>query len=312
MPTNTQDMSNTSENINISTCANCGKGEEADINLKSCNACMMVKYCSRDCQIAHRPQHKNECKKKAKELHDEKLFKQPPPREDCPICMIRLPTLATGSVYMDCCGKIICRGCAHAFQSRATKKEHGFCPFCRTPPIKSGSEETIKRFKKRMELNDSQAIHKLGCVYRDGMYGIPQDSAKALELWHRAAELGRAGSYHNIGHAYRIGYGVEINEKKAANNNELAAMAGSMESRNSLGLLEGNAGNFDRALKHFMIAVRDGALDSLEKVKHLYEIGYATKDDYAKALRSYQEYLGEIKSNQRDKAAAFKDEWKYF
>jgi len=94
-------MSNTSELEPTSTCANCGKGEEAGNNLKSCTACKLVKYCSRECQIAHRPQHKKECKKKAKELHDEKLFKQPPPLEDCPICMIRLPILVTGRTYMN-------------------------------------------------------------------------------------------------------------------------------------------------------------------------------------------------------------------
>ena len=48
----------------ISTCANCGKGGEGDddIQLKTCTACKMVKYCSRECQIAHRPQLKKECK----------------------------------------------------------------------------------------------------------------------------------------------------------------------------------------------------------------------------------------------------------
>ena len=32
---NTRDMSNTSETETMSLCANCGKGEEASINLKS-------------------------------------------------------------------------------------------------------------------------------------------------------------------------------------------------------------------------------------------------------------------------------------
>ena len=99
------------EDIVLSVCANCGKEGS---NLKSCAACKLVKYCSRDCQQAHRPQHKRECKKRAAELHDEKLFKQPPPKEDCPICFIRLPMLKTGCRYMTCCGKDICSGCAHA------------------------------------------------------------------------------------------------------------------------------------------------------------------------------------------------------
>ena len=58
------------------TCANCGTGEEESNNLKSCTACHMVKYCNRDCQIAHRPMHKKKCKKRAAELHDEQLFRE--------------------------------------------------------------------------------------------------------------------------------------------------------------------------------------------------------------------------------------------
>ena len=39
-------------------CANCGKGEEGANSLKACTACKLVKYCNRECQIAHRSQHK--------------------------------------------------------------------------------------------------------------------------------------------------------------------------------------------------------------------------------------------------------------
>ena len=34
---------------------------------------------------------------------DEELFKQPPPKEDCPICFLSVPNLATGQKYMACC-----------------------------------------------------------------------------------------------------------------------------------------------------------------------------------------------------------------
>jgi len=72
-------------------CANCGKGEESTGSLKACTACKLVKYCNRECQIAHRPQHKKECRKRVAELHDEALFKQPPLEHgDCPICFLRM------------------------------------------------------------------------------------------------------------------------------------------------------------------------------------------------------------------------------
>ena len=67
----------------------------------------------------------------------------------------------------------------------------------------------------------------------------------------------------------------------------------------------------DRALKHWMIAVRSGYSDSLAMIKELYTNGHATKDDYTKALQLYQTYLSEIKSKQRDEAAAFSDKYRY-
>ena len=71
----------------MSTCANCGKGEEDGIKLKTCNACKMVKYCNSSCQRAHRPDHKKECKKRAAELHEKALLQQPP-TDEAPCCWI--------------------------------------------------------------------------------------------------------------------------------------------------------------------------------------------------------------------------------
>lgn len=60
----------------------------------------------------------------------------------------------------------------------------------------------------------------------------------------------------------------------------------------------------DRALKHFMIAVRDGYSNSLEGIKLMYKHGDATKGDHDKASKAYQAFIDEIKSDQRDEAAA--------
>ena len=143
------------------------------------------------------------------------------------------------------------------------------------------------------------------------MYGLPQDHAKALELWHRAGELGKAASYFNIGCAYDNGEGVERDEKKATYYYELAAMGGIVNARYNLGCSEGRAGNIDRALKHFMIAVGSGHDASLKTIQRMHSKGHADKDDYAKALKAYQAFLDEIKSDDRDKAAALDEEYKY-
>ena len=300
---------NTSGNSHLCSCANCGKGEDESFHLKECTACKMVKYCNRDCQVAHRSQHKKSCKKRAAELHDQRLFKQPPPKEDCPICMLLLPSLHTGYKYRGCCGNRICSGCIHAVFLRDGGVS--LCPFCRTPGPTS-DEEVIESINTRMQLDDAEAIHNLGSCYSDGSRELPQDYAKALELWHQAAELGHTESYYCIGSAYYFDRGVERDEKKAIHYWELAAMGGLVEARHNLGALDFNAGNMNRALKHFMIAAGSGYNDSLDTIQAMFNNGQATKDDYAKALRVYKENLVEIESKQRDEAAAFDDDYKYY
>ena len=304
-------MSNTSSEIS-SVCANCGKGEEAGIKLKACTACKLVKYCNRECQIAHRPQHKKECKKRVKELRDEKLFKQPPPEEDCPICMIRLPHPDTGRTYMSCCGKMLCIGCIHApvYDDQGNLIKEKTCPFCRTK-FPSTDKEMIELHNERMELNDANAFYNIGCFYVNGQRGLPQNIAKALELWQRAGELGCADAYASIGYAYHHGDGVEVDKKKAKNYWELAAIGGNIGARHNLGVYEAEEDNMERALNHFMIAANGGYNRSLKEIRSMYKDGHATKDDYAKALRLYQAYLDEIKSNQRDEAAVAFDR-KYY
>ena len=249
-----------------------------------------------------------------KKISDEELFKQPP-AEDCPICFLRMPMLnPTGNKYKTCCGKTICSGCIHApvYDDRGNKVDNKKCPFCRAPPAYT-DEEGLKRTKNRIEAGDSRAMHNLGYYYFDGSYGFTQDYTKALDLYHRAGELGLSNAYTSIGNAYYYGRGVEVDMKKARHYTELAAMKGSEVARHNLGCIEKDAGNIDRAQKHYMIAIRGGYSNSLKEIQNLYTNGHATKEEYTKALQLYQAYLGEIKSEQRDQAAAFNSEkYRYY
>jgi len=145
-------------------CANCGR-EGSDVT-NTCNKCKMVKYCNAACKKKHRHKHKKECEEhvklaaqRAAKLHDEELFKQPPPAEDCSICFLRLPTLHTGSKYKTCCGKVICSGCIFAplYDDQGNEVDNEKCPYCRTSSPDT-NEEAIERSKKRMEVNDAHAM----------------------------------------------------------------------------------------------------------------------------------------------------------
>ena len=300
-------------------CANCGK-EGGNINI--CNKCKAATYCNASCKKKHRSKHKEACerriaelyeeqmerKKRAAELHDMELFKQPAPNEDCDICMLPLPPLHTGKKYKSCCGKVICSGCIYAVEKRDGGV--GLCPFCRTPT--PTPEEIVEQYKKRMEVDDAEAIRFLGGCHSKGEFGLPQDHTKALELWHQSANFGNATSYYNIGNSYYQGDGVERDENKATQYFELAAIGGFVLARHNLGWMELRALNFDRALKHFILAAGGGLNKSLKMIQKMFMDGVATKEDYTQAIRGYQAYLGEIKSVQRDEAAAFSDRYKYY
>ena len=232
--------------MSSNTCANCGK-EGSDVT-NTCNKCKEIIYCNAACKKKHRHKHKKQCERRVTEMHDELLFKQPPPlEEDCPICFLRMPSIALVQVYMACCGNVMCRGCVHAVSLRDADE---LCPFCRTP-APTTDEEMLERYEKRIELNDDPvAICSIGNYYADGSHGYPQNITKALELWHRAKEFGSSEASYNIGNGYAFGEGVDVDVEKAIYYWELAAMRGSVLGRHNLGAMEEEAGSIDRALKH--------------------------------------------------------------
>ena len=184
------------------------------------------------------------------------------------------------------------------------------CPFCRIPTPTS-ENELVKRYEKRVELGDSNAMFDMGGFYEEGNRGFTQDYTKALELWHRAGELGNAQALQSIGYCYFHGEGVERNEKIALRYWGKAAIKGDYHSRRSLGIEEMKACKMSRAKKHYMIAAKDGNEKAVMNVLRLYSQELATKEEYENALRSYEEYVKEIKTSQRDDAAANMD-MKYY
>jgi hypothetical protein len=164
------------------SCANCGKAEELEANLKTCTACKLVKYCDRDCQIAHHFLHKKACKQRAAELHDEALFKQPPKADDCPICFLLLPEMDSGHVFGACCSTTICTGCCHAHYFLQSNG-HRTCPFCRA--AMPSEKRFITMLMKRVDANDARAIYQLGKLYffGDECYSITKDIDKAARAW---------------------------------------------------------------------------------------------------------------------------------
>ena len=283
-----------------SVCADCGEG---GIELKTCNSCKDIKYCSVTCQKNHWPKHKQECKQRAARLRDESLFKQSPPKDDCPICFLPMPFAYDGMAALyPCCGKIVCDGCNH---SKHTSGNLTKCPFCNAKLI-SEREVGIDQMKKQVEANDVNALTELGCCYFSGSHGLRQDWNAAFKLWTRAAELGSSRARYEIGRAYCQGKGVEIDMKNAKQHFELAAMAGYELARYSLGCIEYISGNVERAVKHWMISASAGHDRSMTKIQEEFEEGLIQSDVYELTLKAYGGSLAEMRSLVRDDVAALK------
>jgi TPR repeat protein len=211
---------------------------------------------------------------------------------------------------MACCGKTICAGCRYEHELQSSGRHT--CPFCRVDVPSSGIK-IMEMLEERLNVNDVEVIYQLGCMHLNGdeVCGIEKDLDKAVELFHRAAELGSAEAYYILGAIYDKGEGVSKDETKAKQYHEKAAMAGDVNSRFILGVVELKDGGFDRAIKHWLIAASCGELRAVNNMNTLTAGGNATRDQYAQALRGYQQYLIEVRSDQRDRAAAHRDEYKY-
>ena len=300
-------------------CAECGVA--GGVSLKICKSCMHARYCNAACQHKHWPMHKKECKLRAAELRDEALFKDPPSKEDCPICFLPMPlkliccvslppaTITSVPIndfaianeglarmdtdgYYPCCGKSICKGCIHSF---GTSGNIWTCPFCNTDQEKT-DEEQVEELTKRVEANDAASICVLGNFYCRGINGVQQDQTKGVELYTKAAELGSSKAHNALGNIYYEGG----NMKKANFHYAAAAMAGHENSRYNLGCMEKKSGNMDGAVKHWTIAASAGHYDAMHNLLVALIEGYVSRESVNSILAAYNKSCAEMRSESRD------------
>ena len=280
-------------------CASCGIVEIDDIKLKECDDCDLVKYCSDECQEDHRSQHEEACKKRAAELRDELLFKQPESScyGDCPICSLPMPLGGLKFNMNSCCSKFICMGCCHANWRREKEMRlASSCPFCRKPAPKT-YEEGDKRRMARIEANDPVALRFEGKEqYKKGKYD------QSFEYWTKAAELGDTEAHFYLACFYRDGEGVEKDEEEEIHHLEEAAIGGHPTARYNLGVHELINGNIERSVKHLIMSATQGYDASMKALMKLYKVGFVEKEVLAASLRAHKASVDATKSPQRDEA----------
>jgi len=293
-------------------CASCGKAGDG---LKRCTACQSVWYCGVQCQIDHRKAHKKECKRIKRELG---MWKPPHPTEECPVCLVNLPLLSKKASYWACCGQTVCQACkaeterALNITNRKRKDKKlppmkDSCAFCRVP-VHTNYSEMIKSLEERVGKGDLNAMAALTGYYRDGLYGLVRDEAKALELLHRAADLGFPEAIRNLGCCFLLGdLGVIRDEEKGRTYLEDAAKKGDVGARCILGDLEADCQHHDLAMKHFKLAAAAGDKDSTKPLWKYFSLKKLDKAELEEILRAHHAACDEMNSEERERYEAWKE-----
>jgi TPR repeat protein len=178
------------------------------------------------------------------------------------------------------------------------------CPFCRQIAPRDGTDQAYNYRKTRAEANDPVAMTDLG-VY---LHEDKRDYDGALKWWNKAAAMGDAEAHYELSVAYYEGKMISKDATKEKYHLEDAALRGHVIARSNLAMHEGEQGNRERAVRHFMISASQGHDGALASIRKYYTKGFVTKEQFECALRAHQAAVDATRSQQRAIAPAY-DEW---
>ena len=227
--------------------------------------------------------------------------------------------------YAACCGKTICGGCSyqHQMKSRERTAERGqtperpTCEFCREP-ISDSDEETLARCRKRVELKDPTALYNMAEIYGTGLYGLPMNETKCIELLRESAGLGHPGAQYNLGNYYKFGkMGLEQNNEEAQKYWMKAAEGGDVVARHNLGYFrrayfwfikndpdpqKWRSADQVATMRHWRLAASGGHRRSMTAlIECFFEAGLLHHADLAETLQAFYRAQTEMKTEDRDR-----------
>ena len=85
---------------------------------------------------------------------------------------------------------------------------------------------------------------------------------------------------------------------------EQAAIGGHPDARYNLAMYEKDNGRHVRAARHLIISTKLGDEGSMKYLQLAFEAGLVSKEDFASALRGYQDAVAASKSPQREEGEA--------
>jgi len=138
---------------------------------------------------------------------------------------------------------------------------------------------------------DRDTQYKLGEMYYAGE-GIPQDYAKAVECWQKAADQGLADAQHKLGFMYNTGRGVPADYVKAVEWYQKAANQGYAKAQNNLGVMYANGKgvptDYVKAVEWWEKAANQGIAEAQYVLGEVYATGRGVPKDDAIAIQWFQ------------------------
>ena len=148
--------------------------------------------------------------------------------------------------------------------------------------------ESAAAFREASELGHLRAKGFLALLYAKGQ-GVPQDDARALDLWREAAEAGDVESMVDLHYAFKMGDGAAVDPVQATEWARRAAEAGHVESMSALGsayfLGEGVPQDPGRAQEWLEKASAQGYAPASNNLGFMHARGQGVPRDPSRALR---------------------------
>jgi len=145
-------------------------------------------------------------------------------------------------------------------------------------------------FEKAAARGETAAFTALAWIYRAGV-GVPQDYGRAMEYYRQGAALGNDWAMTNIAEFYQKGYGVAQDVDEAVNWYTLAAKSGELTAQTRLARMyqtgDGIPQDFDEARFWFETAAGRGVPNALTRLGIMYENGQGVAKDVEAAVRLF-------------------------
>lgn len=132
-------------------------------------------------------------------------------------------------------------------------------------------ENKYSKSKEFFELSanqdNSDALMKLGIIYRDGL-GVKKNPLKTFQYFEKAAKLGAVEALFYLGVFCKDGFGTQKNSNRERRYNKLAVRYGVPEAYTNLGLYYHKEGNIELAKYYWGISSNSKAQYNLGIVYH--------------------------------------------